>query len=179
MARLQTRDENALQQDTLDLLNPTRINDKIADVYLQFANSEHALHAYMKMEESLRKSPLSELEVEAIKLLVSEITQCDFCLATHTMKSRKAGLQKEQQIAVRSGTETGVARLDTIVKIVKHFFNHKGPLDDALIAEARAQQLTDEALIDIAMAVSTIFFTNITNHINHTESSLPAPPKLS
>ena len=178
MARLQTRDENSLQAQTLELLDPTRINNKIADVYLQFANSEHALHAYMGMEASLRKSPLSDLEIEAIKLLVSEITACDFCLSTHTMKSRKAGLQKEDQIAVRSGKATGNARLDTIVKIARHFFNVKGPLDDALIAEAREQQLNDEALVDIAMAVSTIFFTNITNHINHTESTLPPAPAL-
>ena len=179
MVRLKTRDEHSLQPETLELLGPTRINDKIADVYLQFANSEHALHAYMAMEASLRKSPLSDLEIEAIKLLVSEITACDFCLATHTMKSRKAGLHKDQQIAVRSGKATGNARLDTIVKIASHFFNTQGPLDDTLIAEAREQQLTDEALIDIAMAVSTIFFTNITNHINNTKSTLSPAPALS
>lgn len=178
MARLQTREEDTLKKETLDLLDPTRMNGKIADVYLQFANSEHALQAYMGMEASLRKSPLSDIELEAIKLSVSEITQCEFCLATHTMKSRKAGLDKDQQLAVRSGAETGNARLDVIVKIARHFFTQKGPLDDTLIADARAQQLSDEALVDIAMTVSTIFFTNITNHINNTESSLPAPPKI-
>ncbi len=178
MARLHTRNEESLSKETLDVLNPTRVNGKIADVYLQFANSEHALHAYMIMEESLRKSALSDLELEVIKLAISEITQCEFCLATHTMKSRKAGLHKDQQMAVRSGTETGNSRIDVIVKIARHFFNQSGPLDDSLINEARTQQLTDESLVDIAMAVSTIFFTNMTNHLNKTKSTLPAPPRI-
>lgn len=178
MARLQTRTEDSLSPATKAILESTRINGSIANVYLQIANSEQALQAYMKMEESLRNCALAELEIEAIKLLVSEITQCEFCLSTHTMKSRKAGLTKEQQTAIRSGTDTGNPRLNTITAMVRQFFKTPGPLSDELIAQARAQALSDEALVDIAMVVSTIFFTNITNHINNTESTLPPAPAL-
>lgn len=179
MARLETRDESTLSKPTLDLLEPTRINGKLADVYLQFANSEPALSAYMKMEESLREGTLSDQELEAIKLYVSEHTRCDYCLSVHSMKARKAGLDKTTQLAIRSGNDSGNDRLNSIVQITRHFFHQRGPLPDAMVQKAKERGFTDTQLVDIAMAVSTIFFTNITNHINNTEQTLPAAPALS
>lgn len=178
MARLQTRDESTLSQDTLKLLEPTRVNGKLADVYLQFANSEAAVTAYLRMEESLRQCSLGDAELEAIKLFVSEVTQCDFCLSVHSMKARKAGLDKDTQIAIRSGAKTSNDRINIILEIVRCFFNKPGPLANDLLEQARSQGLTDESLVDITMAVSTIFFTNITNHINDTKLSLPAADPL-
>lgn len=179
MARLETRNESALSKDTLDLLKPTKINGKLAEVYLQFANSEPALAAYMKMEESLREGTLSNQELEAIKLAVSEHTQCDYCLSVHSMKARKAGLDKDTQLAIRRGNDTGIERINIIVQITRHFFHQRGPLPDSMIKNAKKQGFSDAQLIDIAMAVSTIFFTNITNHINDTEQTLPSAPAIS
>ena len=178
MARLHTRDEASLSAQALAALEPTRMNGRIADVYLQFANSEPATMAYLQMEASLKKSTLSELEIEAVKLLVSEINQCDYCLAIHTMKSRKAGMDIEMQMAVRSGRRTANARVDALLDIVQAFFKQPGPLSDELLDNARGSGLTDQELVETAMAVSTIFFTNITNHINHTEVTLPAAPPV-
>ncbi len=179
MARLHTRNETELTEETLELLAPTRVQGQIADVYLQFANSEHALNAYMTMEACLRHSQLSEKELEAIKLLVSETTGCEYCLSVHTMKSKRAGLDQAQQLAIRSGKPSGNEKLDTILAIVRHFFNERKPIPDSLLHSARQHGIADQTLVDIAMTTSTIFFTNITNHINDTERTLPAAPPLS
>ena len=83
MARLITCDESSLSKETLEILEPTRINGKLADVYLQFANSEPALAAYMSMEQKLREGSLPDHELEAIKLLVSQLTECDYLSLIH------------------------------------------------------------------------------------------------
>lgn len=178
MARLHTRNEADLSSATLALLEPTRIGGKIADVYLQFANSEQALSAYLNMEASLRNSGLDDTELEAIKLLVSEITGCEYCLSVHTMKSARAGIDRAMQLSIRRGDDTGNPRLDIILQIVRHFFTARQPVPETMLTAARAEQISDQALVDIAMAVSTIFFTNITNHINDTERTLPAAPAI-
>ncbi len=178
MARLHTRDESSLSTDCLTALEPTRMGGKIADVYLQFANSEASTIAYLAMEKSLRSASLAELEIEAIKLLVSEITQCDYCLSVHTMKSRKAGIDKTMQMAIRGGQPTSNARVDALMAMVRAFFDTPGALPGQLVNEARDAGLTDQELVETAMAVSTIFFTNITNHINSTEMTLPAAPSV-
>ena len=53
------------------------MNGKLADVYLQFANSEPALRAYLQMEHALKQGSLNTREIEAIKLWVSQQTGCE------------------------------------------------------------------------------------------------------
>jgi len=84
MARLNTTQEQDLNADTLAALESTRQRGRLADVYLQFANSEPAIKAYLTMEQGVRQGSLTEREIEAIKLLVSEINQCEFCIAVHS-----------------------------------------------------------------------------------------------
>lgn len=178
MPRLKSREEASLSQQTLDALEPTRVNGKLADVFFQFANSEPSTVAYRAMENSLSSASLSELEIEAIKLAVSEINQCDFCLAIHSMKARKAGIDKAMQLAIRGDGKTDNDRVNALLDIVRTFFKQPGPLPDELLDAARSAGLSDGELVETAMAVSTIFFTNITNHINDTKPTLPPAPAL-
>ncbi|MFK7862307.1 MAG: carboxymuconolactone decarboxylase family protein [Granulosicoccus sp.] len=178
MSRLTTRTTSELHATTIQALEPVRLNGKISDVYLQFSNSEAALQAYLQMEESLRKGSLSITELEAVKLWVSEQTGCDFCLSVHSFKAAQAGLSEEQQLAIRSGYPSGDVRIDALLTMAGTVFRTPGSVPQAMLDEARAVGLTDENLVDLMMAVSTIFFTNITNHINDTKSSLPPAPAL-
>ncbi|WP_157735802.1 carboxymuconolactone decarboxylase family protein [Granulosicoccus antarcticus] len=179
MSRLSTPEEASLQQETLEALESVRMNGKLAEVYLQFANSEHALRAYLHMEQALAGGSLSKTETEAIKLWVSQQTGCDYCLSVHTFKSKQAGLNAEQQRALRKGEPTGDSRIDCMLKVAQALMQVRGKLPEALLAEARETGLSDENLVDLTMAISTIYFTNLTNHINDSISSLPPAPDLS
>jgi AhpD family alkylhydroperoxidase len=176
--RLSTCKESALSEQTLTALQPVRVNDQISEIYLQFANSEPALQAYLAMESALNHGSLDLRDIECVKLLVSEMTQCQYCLSIHTAKSRKAGISKEQALAIRQSQATGEARLDAIVSLVGALFRNPGVLNPSELASARSAGLSDQNLVDICMAMSTIFFTNITNHINDSESPLPPAPSI-
>ncbi|MFT6302960.1 MAG: AhpD family alkylhydroperoxidase [Granulosicoccus sp.] len=179
MSRLTTRKEADLLAETLDALVPVRMNSKLADVYLQFANSEPALRAYLHMEASIREGSLELREAEALKLWVSQQTGCDYCLSVHSFKAKQAGLNPEAQIAIRKGQQIGEPRLDCLLKVAAHLFRHPRILPSELLEEAYAVGFTAENLVDLTMVMSTIFFTNITNHINDTQSPLPPAKKLS
>ena len=176
MPRLHTREESTLSDECLEAFKPVRIDGKLPEVYLQFANSEPAVMAYLGMEKSLQQVSLSALEIESVKLFVSELTQCEYCLSVHTMKAQKAGMDEKFQMAVRGRRATTDARVDALLAILNAFFKTPGVLDDELLDNARNAGITDEQLVATAMVVSTIFFTNITNHINNSISALaPAP----
>lgn len=178
MSRLETRKEASLDAETLKSLEPVRMKGRLADVYLEFANSEPAIRAYLGMEAAVRDGSLSSREIEAIKLFVSQRNVCDYCLSVHTMKANAAGLDKDQQLLLRSGKAVGDDRIDAIIKVLVAFFTKPGPLSDEHLAAARGAGLSDENLVDVTMAASTIFFTNITNHINDTLSSLSPAPSI-
>lgn len=176
--RLSTCKESALSEQTLAALQPVRVNDQISEVYLQFANSEAALQAYLGMESALNAGSLDLRDIECVKLLVSEMTQCQYCLSIHTAKSRKAGISKDQALAIRQSQATGDERLDAIASLVGKLFRNPGVLSQNELNRAKAAGLSDENLVDICMAMSTIFFTNITNHINDSVSPLPPAPSV-
>ena len=178
MSRLLIRTASQLEPITLEALEVVRNNGELADIYLQFANSEPALRAYLHMEASVRDGSLAPAEVEAVKLWVSEQTGCEFCLAVHGVKARQAGLSRQQQVDIRTAgriepgsmqnTEIDGERINGLLSIARGIFNDRGSLDDQALETARTAGLTDENLVDLTMVVSTIFFTNITNHINDT-----------
>jgi len=151
---------------------------KLAPVYLQYANSEPALRAYLHMEKALQQGNLDDRTLEAIKLAVSQRTGCDFCLSVHTVKGKKAGLDEAVQLAIRRNEPTGDTYLDVIQQIVHYFFTRRGALPPELMQKAKAVGLDDASLLDICMAVATIVFTNISNHVNDTELSLPPAPAI-
>lgn len=178
MSRLTTRVPSDLQADTIQALEPVKQNGKIADVYLQFSNGEAALRAYLHMEASLRDGSLNDAELEAVKLWMSEQTGCEFCLSVHSFKAGQAGLNKEGQLAVRADRKTGNVRIDMLLKIAKVLYQTRGSLSQELLEEARNAGISDENLVDLTMTMATIFFTNITNHINDSRSPLPPAPEL-
>ncbi len=154
------------------------MNGKLADVYLQFANSEPALRAYLHMEHALQQGSLTMREIEAIKLWVSQQTGCEYCLSVHSFKAIAAGLNADQQRSLRTGNEVGDARIDCMLKLASVLMKMPGKLPDALLVEARDAGLSDENLVDLTMAMATIYYTNLTNHINDSISSLPPAPEL-
>ncbi len=178
MARLSTCKVSALSAETQLALDAVKLNGKLADVYLQFANSEPALLAYLTMESALQRSSLTLEEVECVKLLVSELTQCHYCLSVHSVKSRAAGLDKSTQIAIRRGDTLENERMNVLCNLVRKLVTTPGTLAQAELDNARSVGFSDQSLVDICLTVSTIFFTNITNHINDSDLPFPAAPDI-
>ncbi len=178
MARLKTLNEASLSSETLNALEPVRMNGKLAPVYLQYANSEPALQAYLRMEQALQQGKLDERTLEAVKLAVSQRTGCDFCLSVHTFKAKKAGLDEPTQLAIRRGEPTGDAYLDVVQEVVQAFFLRRGALPSETMQRCAQVGLDDARLLDLCMAVATIVFTNISNHVNDTDLSLPPAPAI-
>jgi len=116
VARLPTRAPDTLEPATRAALAPIIARGPLADVWLQFANSEPALRAYLGMEAALEAGGLDAREIEAIKLRVSRINDCGFCLGVHAAKGRRAGLNRQTQAAIATGETTGEPRLDALLR---------------------------------------------------------------
>lgn len=178
VSRLPTLAEKDLQPETLEALEAVRVNGRLPDVYLQFANSEPALRAYLHMERALLDGSLSARECEAIKLRVSQHTGCDFCLSVHTFKAARLGLDDDSVMHLRRGESIGDTRIDCLMQLLEQLLCQAGSVPESLLADARRVGITDRNLVDLSMAIATIHFTNLTNHLNDSQSLLPPAPPL-
>lgn len=178
MPRLHTLSDEQLSTDFNQQTQHLRIGGKLADVYRELANSEPATLAYLQMEQALQQGPLSDQQVEAVKLVVSEFNQCEFCLSTHQVKSQRMGFSAEQILAIRARKAIGDADVDAVVEFTAAVLDKRGVLNDQDYQQMRDAGFSDQALVDILLAISAISFTNYFNGLNNTALMFKTAPTL-
>jgi uncharacterized peroxidase-related enzyme len=152
---------------------------KVPNSYIGIGgNSPVALEAVLSLEASLKKSSLSVRDIEVVKLVVSETTGCDYCLAAHTLMSKKIGLDREAILALRQARPSDDARNDALAKFVLHLITTSGTVQTDVVTAIKQAGFTDAQIVDVTMAVASIAFTNLFNRINDTTLDFPAADLL-
>ncbi|MEM9603421.1 MAG: carboxymuconolactone decarboxylase family protein [Pseudomonadota bacterium] len=167
MTLLDTPAPEAIPESVVDAFTALTGQQRMPPLYRQIGNSPGALAAYLGAEQVLKDGVLSTLDIETVKLVVSGHNRCAFCLKTHRAKAEAAGLAPDDIEAALAGGAMSDARLEAIrVACVQLLCGtelgtvERRALDDAGIDQA--------GLVELALAMATIGFTNWFNHINHT-----------
>ncbi len=131
------------------------------------------LNAALDAEGTLASSSLSKQDLETIKLLVSEQTGCDYCVAAHVMLGKMTGLSPEALKHIRAGQATGDARRDALIRFVLTLQTTRGTIGESELAAIRAAGYSDTQLAEISLAIAMTIFTNTFNRINDTDVDFP------
>lgn len=146
----------------------------IPNVYATLGHlAPRSLAAVLNAEDVLRGASLSRQDLETIRLLISELSGCDYCVAAHSMLGKLAGFSPETLRQIRAAQPTGDAKRDALVRFVQQIQKTSGTLPAAEVDAVRAAGYTDAQLADIALAIALITFTNTFNRINDTDVDFP------
>lgn len=165
---------SAANQPLFDAL--TKAVGRVPNLYAAFANSEHALGAYLGLQGF--KTSLKAKEKEVVNLVVSEVNGCDYCLSAHTAIAKMNGFTDEQALEIRSGKASFDPKLDALAKLTKSITENKGHADDALVEAFYAAGYTKENLVDTVVLVGDKIITNYLFALSDVEIDWPAVPKL-
>jgi uncharacterized peroxidase-related enzyme len=132
-----------------------------------------ALAAVLNAEGALASGSLSKQDLETIKLLVSEQTGCDYCVAAHVMLGKMTGLPTETLKQIRAGQATGDAKRDALVHFVLNLQKTSGTISENEFDAIRAAGYSETQLAEISLAVAMTIFTNTFNRINDTVVDFP------
>lgn len=132
------------------------------------------LNAALDAEGALASSSLSKQDLETIKLLISEQTGCDYCVAAHVMLGKMTGLSPAALKQIRIGQPTGDVRRDALIRFVRTLQSTPGTIGDDELAAIRAAGYSDTQLAEISLAIAMTIFTNTFNRINDTDIDFPA-----
>ena len=128
-----------------------------------------ALKAILQADAVLARGSLSKQDQETIKLLVSELSGCDYCAAAHTQLAKTTGLSPAIVRQIRAGQPTGDSKRDALVRLVGKLVKTSGTLSDQDFSAIKAAGYTEQQLVDISLAIAVVTFTNVFNRINDTE----------
>jgi len=132
-----------------------------------------SLDAVLDAQGTLNSGSLSRQEHEIIKLLISEKTGCDVCVAAHSFVGKLVGLPVDALRAIRAGQPTGDAKRDALVRFVSHLHTTSGTINDDEFNAIRAAGYTDTQLAEISLTIALGIFTNTFNRINGTDVDFP------
>jgi uncharacterized peroxidase-related enzyme len=138
------------------------------------AHGPAALKAVLAADAVLASGNLSKRDQETIKLVISGVAGCDYCVAAHNLLGKLAGLMPEQLKNIRDRQLTGDAKRDALIRFVRKLAATSGTVSNADFAAIKAAGYTDAQLVDISLAFATTVFTNVFNRINDTEIDFPA-----
>jgi uncharacterized peroxidase-related enzyme len=138
------------------------------------AHGPAALRAVLAADAVLASSTLTKRDQETIKLVISGIAGCDYCVAAHSLLGKLAGLKPEELKKIRDGEPTGDAKRDALIHFVRKLAATSGTVSDDDFAAIKAAGYSDAQLVDISFAFATTVFTNVFNRINDTDIDFPA-----
>lgn len=132
---------------------------KVPNLYATMGHSPFALKAFLNLEETLNEGRFDPKEREAIALIVSEVNDCTYCLAGHTMLALKRGFTKEETLDIRRG-QVADKRLNAIVQLAKAITETKGNPDEKFLTDFYEAGFDEGAVMDLIGLVIVRLFTN-------------------
>ena len=139
----------------------------LPNVFKTMAHSPAALAAQLQFNQAFSKNSLSTVERDVINLAVSQVNECEYCLAAHTLFGSKAGLSAEDIRRARDGV------LNAYAVLARQVSSNHGRISNEQLAAARAAGLSDAKIIEVVMQVALATVTNYINNVAATEVDFP------
>jgi AhpD family alkylhydroperoxidase len=150
---------------------------KLPNLYATMGYSAPALKGFLDFEASLATGVFTPKEREAIALVVSEINQCAYCLAAHTILATSKGFTKAQTLDIRRG-HTSDERLNVILRLAKSIVENHGHADPALLDDFFTAGYPQTALIELTGLITVRIFTNYVYALTDVPVDFPAAEVL-
>lgn len=148
----------------------------VPNLYAYYAHSATGLGDYLALQN--RKSSLSAKEREIINLVVSQVNECEYCLAAHTVLGRMNGFTDDQIVDIRRGEVAFDSKQSALVTFVSEVAVNRGkPSEESLTALFDAGY-SNESIVHIVMVIGDKIISNYLHNITHLPVDFPPARSL-
>lgn len=156
--------------------NLKKMIGKVPNLYATFAYSQNALGAYLALQSA--KSSLRAKEKEVVNLVVSQVNQCDYCLAAHTAIGKLNGFTDDQILEIRSGAASFDPKLNALASFVKSASLNHGKPEAQVLEDFFNAGYNEENLVDTIVLIGDKTITNYLHKATQVPIDWPAIPEL-
>ncbi len=135
----------------------------VPNLFATYAHSNNALKNYLDFSNA--KTSLKAKEKEVVNLVVSQVNNCEYCLAAHTAIGKMNGFSEEQIIELRAGEASFDTKLDALAKLAQNVTKSRGNTNPQILENFFNAGWTKENLID---TISLVGDKTISNYIHNT-----------
>lgn len=142
----------------------------VPNLYATIAYSDHALGKYLAFQGG--KTSLSNREKEAVNLVVSQVNECNYCQAAHTVLGKMNGFTDEQILDLRAG-ESADLKLNALVNFAKEITLQKGKVSEGSKNNFFNAGYSKESMVDVIMQVSDKIAMNYLHNLTNVPVDFP------
>ncbi len=130
------------------------------------AESPAALSAYVRVNGLLEEhAALSARERQIVMLAVSELNNCEYCMAAHSAVAEMSQVPAETIEALRRGDEPGDGRQAALFRFARLIAEHRGWVPEADQKAFLDAGFTTRHVLDVITILSLKTLSNYTNHL--------------
>lgn len=179
MKTIQVPDLNQVSVESKTILEQvSKRMGKIPNLYATIGYSAPALKGMLEFEASLaHDASFTAKEREAINLIVSQVNQCDYCLAAHTSLAQLRGFSQADTIAIRRAAYSE-PRLNAIIQLAQSLTAQKGNAEPALLEAFFEAGFNEKALIELIGLITVRSFANYVYAATNVPIDFPAAEPL-
>jgi uncharacterized peroxidase-related enzyme len=148
----------------------------VPNLYATFAHSATALGTYLALQNA--KSSLNSKQREIVNLVVSQVNDCEYCLAAHTAVGKMVGFTDAQILEIRSGRASFDPKLDALARFVREVAENRGKVAATTTEAFLAAGWTEGNVVDVVMAVGDKIISNYLHSITKVAVDFPPASKL-
>ena len=148
----------------------------VPNLYATYAHNETALGDYLTLQN--RKSTLRAKEREVINLVVSQINECQYCLAAHTAIAKMNGFTDEQILEIRSRTVSFDDKLAALANYVADAVINRSKPSEAAVDALFEAGYNEANLVDIIMVIGDKIISNFIHGTTKVPIDFPLAPEL-
>lgn len=178
MEKIEVLNQNNVQPEAKEILDNIKAKiGRVPNVYAVLAHSPRALQGFLQFRDKLNQGEFSPKEIEAIALVVSQETDCMYCLAAHSAIAKMQGIPAEEILRLRkaSSSDAKVAALAVLTRDI--IVSRGNPAEPSLKAFFDAGY-SKAALVELLAQISLNIFTTYFNKIAQPPVDFPAVAKL-
>lgn len=165
---------SANNQEIFDTLNKGL--GMVPNLYAVMAHSETALGNYLAFQNA--KTTFTNKEKQTVNLVVSQVNNCQYCLAAHTTLGKMNGLTDEQIIEIRKGGASFNPKLHALVVLTKETTEKRGFASDAAVGSFLAAGYTKGQVVELVMLIAEKTAMNYLHGITKVDIDFPAAAAL-
>lgn len=144
----------------------------VPNLYAVMAHSDTALGNYLAFQNA--KTTFNNKEKQAINLIVSQVNECAYCQAAHTVLGKMNGFTEEQTIEIRKGSTAFDAKLNALVVLAKEVTIKKEFVDGASLENFFNAGYTKGQAVELVMLVAEKIAMNYLHAVTKVAIDFPA-----
>ena len=143
----------------------------VPNLYAVMAHSDTALSNYLAFQGA--KTSFSNKEKQAVNLVVSQVNECGYCQAAHTLLGTMNGLNEDQTIEIRRGSAAFAPKLHALVALTKEITAKRGFVHESTLSDFIGAGYTKAQLVELVMLIAEKTAMNYLHALTKVEIDFP------